>query len=175
MSKILIADDNHELASLLSRSLETEGHSVQTALDESSVLAGVRNQNYKLIILDLDFGQTDGLKLLKKLRAEGLETPVLVLSTRNRSSEHLEPLNLSADDYVIESFSFQELAARANAILRGARSGKGESKIDSLRDEFDALLARMQTPQASAAMKAAFDAPPEQLRKAAVTAARKRG
>jgi hypothetical protein len=74
----------------------------------------------------------------------------------------------------MRSFSFRELAARTNAVLRGLRLGKRQSKINSLRHEFDALLAGMQTPQASAAMKAAFDAPPEELRKAAVVAARKR-
>lgn len=178
MSKILIADDNRELASLLSRSLEREGHSVQTAFDETSVLAGVRSQNYNLIILDLVMGETDGLALLKKLRAEGLKTPVLILGSSS-PPQPLEvpnlPLNLQPDDYVTKPFSFQEFAERANAILHRYPSGRRESKIDSLRQEFDALLAQMQTPQASAAMKAAFDASPEELRKAAVTATNKRG
>jgi DNA-binding response OmpR family regulator len=115
---ILLADDDVQLAMFLSRSLESEGYSVHTALDEPSVLSELKRQNYKLIILDLNFGQTDGLRLLEKLRAAGVETPVLVLSARDRISDRIQSLNLGADDYVTKPFSFRELAARANAILR---------------------------------------------------------
>lgn len=115
---ILVADDDPQLATFLSKSLESEGYSVRTASDASSLLAELKHQNYKLIILDLNFGQTDGLQLLEKLRAEGLETPVLVLSGRLGVTPRIQSLNLGADDYVTKPFSFQELAARANAILR---------------------------------------------------------
>jgi len=115
---ILLADDDVHLATFLSKSLESEGYAVHTALDEDTAVAELRRQNYKLIILDLNFGQTDGLKLLEKLRAEGLETPVIVLSARNRVSDRIQSLNLGADDYVTKPFSFQELAARAQALLR---------------------------------------------------------
>jgi DNA-binding response OmpR family regulator len=115
---ILLADDDLHLATFLSKSLESEGYSVHTALNEDSVLSELQRQNYKLIILDLNFGQTDGLNLLEKLRAEGLETPVMVLSARNRISDRIQSLNLGADDYMTKPFSFQELAARTNALLR---------------------------------------------------------
>lgn len=115
---ILLADDDLHLATFLSKSLESEGHSVHTALNEDSVISELQQQNFKLIILDLNFGQTDGLKLLEKLRAEGLETPVMVLSARNRISDRVQSLNLGADDYITKPFSFQELAARTNALLR---------------------------------------------------------
>ncbi|MGC2694648.1 MAG: winged helix-turn-helix domain-containing protein, partial [Candidatus Angelobacter sp.] len=106
------------LTTFLSKSLESAGYSVHTALDEVTVLSELRRQSYKLIILDLNFGETDGLKLLEKLRGEGLETPVMVLSARNRVSDRIQSLNLGADDYITKPFSFQELAARANALLR---------------------------------------------------------
>lgn len=115
---ILLADDEAPLATFLSKSLESEGYSVHTALDEDSVLQELKRQNYQLIILDLNFGKTDGLALLERLRSEGLETPVMVLSARNRVADRIESLNLGADDYVTKPFSFQELAARANALLR---------------------------------------------------------
>jgi DNA-binding response OmpR family regulator len=115
---ILLADDDLQLATFLSKSLESEGYSVHTALNEDSVISELQRQNYKLIILDLNFGQTDGLKLLEKLRSDGLETPVMVLSARNRVSDRIQSLNLGADDYITKPFSFQELAARANALLR---------------------------------------------------------
>lgn len=128
---ILLADDDVQLAVFLSRSLESEGYSVRTALDEPSVLSELQRQSYKLIILDLNFGQTDGLRLLEKLRSAGLETPVLVLSARNRVSDRVQSLNLGADDYITKPFSFQELAARANAILRR----KADRSLNVLRVE----------------------------------------
>src|SRR4029077_7817602 len=128
---ILLADDDVHLATLLSKSLESEGYSVHTALNEDTVLSELQRQNYKLIILDLNFGETDGLKLLEKLRSEGLETPVMVLSARNRVSERIQSLTLGADDYITKPFSFQELAARANALLRR----KADPSLSVLRVE----------------------------------------
>src|ERR1044071_5746942 len=115
---ILLADDDLHLATFLSKSLESAGYSVHTALNEDSVLSELQRQSYQLIILDLNFGETDGLKLLERLRKEGLENPVMVLSERNRLSDRVQCLNLGADDYITKPFSFQELAARANALLR---------------------------------------------------------
>ncbi len=115
---ILLADDDLQLATFLSKSLESEGYSVRTALDEETVLAELKRQNYKLIILDLNFGRTDGLELLGRLRGEGVTTPIIVLSARNRVSDRIQSLNLGADDYVTKPFSFQELAARTHALLR---------------------------------------------------------
>ncbi|HEY6250246.1 MAG TPA: response regulator [Candidatus Angelobacter sp.] len=128
---ILLADDDVHLATFLSKSLESEGYAVHTALDEDTAVAELRRQNYKLIILDLNFGQTDGLKLLERLRAEGLETPVIVLSARNKVSDRVQSLRLGADDYVTKPFSFQELAARANALLRR----KADPTLNVLRVE----------------------------------------
>jgi DNA-binding response OmpR family regulator len=118
---ILVADDDTQLVSLLSKALETEGYSVHTALDEDSVLAHLRRQTYELMILDLNFGQTDGLQLLKNLRGQGLTASVIVLSARNQVSDRVESLKLGADDYVTKPFLFQELAARAHALLRRKR------------------------------------------------------
>ena len=128
---ILLADDDVHLATLLSKSLEQEGYSVYTALDEESVLSELRRQNYKLIILDLNFGRTDGLKLLERLRSEGLATPVMVLSARNKVSDRIQSLNLGADDYITKPFSFGELTARANALLRR----KADPSLSILRVE----------------------------------------
>src|SRR3954462_13559301 len=102
---ILLADDDLDLATFLSKSLESEGHSVHTALNEDSVISELQRQNYKLIILDLNFGQMDGLKLLEKLRAEGLETPERVMSPRSWVSDRIESQNLVADDYITKPFS----------------------------------------------------------------------
>ena len=128
---ILLADDDVHLATFLCKSLESEGYAVHTALDEDSAVAELRRQNYKLIILDLNFGQTDGLKLLERLRAEGLATPVMVLSARSKVSDKIQSLNLGADDYITKPFSFQELYARVQAVLRR----KADPTLNILRVE----------------------------------------
>ncbi len=128
---ILLADDDLHLTTFLSKSLESEGYSVHTALNEDTVLSELQRRNYQLIILDLNFGQTDGLKLLEKLRAGGVVTPVMVLSARNRVSDRIQSLNLGADDYITKPFSFQELAARTNALLRR----KADPALNVLRVE----------------------------------------
>src|SRR5260370_3175238 len=115
---ILLADDDAELATFLCKSLETEGYSVHTALDESTVLAELERQNYELIILDLNFGQTDGLRLLEKIRGGGVDTTVMILTVRIRVSDQIESLNVCMDHYVTNSFFSDQLAARPNAILR---------------------------------------------------------
>jgi two-component system OmpR family response regulator len=130
-STILLADDDVQLADFLSKSLESEGYSVHTAPNEGTVVEELRRQNYQLIILDLNFGQTDGLQLLERLRSQGLETPVIVLSARNRVTDRIQSLNLGADDYVTKPFSFQELSARANALLRR----KADPSLSVLRIE----------------------------------------
>src|SRR5438445_13028523 len=86
---ILLADDDIQLATFLSKSLESEGYSVHTALDENMVLADLDRQNYRLIILDRNFGQTDGFKPRERLRSGGLETPVLFWSAANRVSARI--------------------------------------------------------------------------------------
>src|SRR5262244_2946148 len=139
---ILLADDDVQLATFLSKSLESAGYTVRTALDEESVLSEVARQNYRLIILDLNLGRSDGLRLLEKLRNSGVTTPVMVLSARNRVSDRIESLNLGADDYVTKPFSFQELAARANAIMRR----KADPSLSVLRVEdleLDPVLRRV--------------------------------
>jgi two-component system, OmpR family, copper resistance phosphate regulon response regulator CusR len=128
---ILLADDDAQLATFLSKSLETAGYAVQTAPDEGSVVRELQRQNFQLIILDLNFGQTDGLILLERLRTEGLETPVIVLSARNRLADRIRSFKLGADDYVTKPFSFQELAARASALLRR----KADPALSILRSE----------------------------------------
>src|SRR5260221_11476020 len=128
---ILLADDDVQLATFLSKSLESEGYSVHTALNEDTVLSELQGQNQTLSVLDLNFGETDGVRLLEKLRSEGLETPVMVLSARNRVSDRIQSLNLGADDYIPKPFSFQELAARANALLRR----KADPSLSVLRVE----------------------------------------
>jgi DNA-binding response OmpR family regulator len=115
---ILLADDDPVLATALSKFLQTEGHSVHTALDENTMLAELYRQNYKLIILDLNFGRTDGLQLLRKLRSDGVKTPVIVVSARSTSDERTHSLNSGADDYVTKPCDYPEVAARVDAVLR---------------------------------------------------------
>jgi DNA-binding response OmpR family regulator len=88
-------------------------------------------QKYKLIILDLNFGGTDGLELLKKLRSDGVETPVIVISARTKPDERIHSLNLDADDYITNPCSYTEVAVRVDAVLRR----KSDPSLNVLRVE----------------------------------------
>ena len=121
MARILIVEDNADLAFGLSRTLESEGHEVALAADGP---AGVREgvaRKPELVILDLMLPGQDGFRVLKQLRGAGLEMPVLILTARGEEADKVHGFRLGADDYVTKPFSLSELLARVQALLRRAR------------------------------------------------------
>jgi DNA-binding response OmpR family regulator len=121
MARILIVEDNADLAFGLSRTLESEGHEVALAADGP---AGVREgvaRRPELVILDLMLPGQDGFRVLKQLRGAGLEMPVLILTARGEEADKVTGFRLGADDYVTKPFSLSELLARVQALLRRAR------------------------------------------------------
>ena len=166
MNKVLVVEDNANLAFGLTRSLESEGYEVQSAEDGVRGFELARTTNPDLIVLDLMLPGMDGYTILKKLRAEGKDVPVLILTARGEEADKVFGFRLGADDYVTKPFSLSELLARVQAILRRSRSGdkregdhaveefdtvsidtrarfvkKGESEIALTPKEFDLLLA----------------------------------
>lgn len=166
MTRILVVEDNANLAFGLTRSLESEGYDVDTVEDGLKGLEMARNGNPDLIVLDLMLPGMDGYTILKKLRSEGKEMPVLILTARGEEADKVFGFRLGADDYVTKPFSLSELLARVQAILRRARSGehpeakgaveefgdvsintlarsvkKGDTEVALTPKEFDLLLA----------------------------------
>ena len=128
MAKLLVIEDNADLAFGLKTILEFEGHEVEVAGDGEAGLKGARESAPDLVILDLMLPLKGGYEVLKELRAGGIRTPVLILTARSQESDLVMGFDLGADDYVTKPFSTVELVARARALLRRSRlevHGKG--------------------------------------------------
>ncbi|HEU4884070.1 MAG TPA: response regulator transcription factor [Longimicrobium sp.] len=120
MSRILVVEDNANLAYGLMTSLELEGHQVVLAEDGAAGLKAAREQRPDLLILDLMLPGMDGYRVLKALRDEGAAMPVLILTARGEEADKVLGFRLGADDYVTKPFGLLELLARVGALLRRA-------------------------------------------------------
>lgn len=120
MQQILIIEDNPDLAFGLRNNLEIEGFQIEVADDGNKGLARARVLQPDLIILDLMMPGMDGYRVLRTLREEGNQTPVLILSARGEEADKVLGFRLGADDYVTKPFSLMELLARVQALLRRA-------------------------------------------------------
>lgn len=118
MSRILVVEDNANLAYGLTASLELEGHQVTVARDGAEGLRAVRLHPPDVVILDLMLPGMDGYRVLKTLREEGCQVPVLILTARGAESDKVLGFRLGADDYVTKPFGLLELLARVGALLR---------------------------------------------------------
>lgn len=123
--RVLIVEDERRLAENIARSLrESASYAVDVAVDGEDGLYMAQSNPYDLVVLDLMLPKVDGLTLLKRLRAGGAETPVLILTARDDKESVVTLLNAGADDYVAKPFDLGELLARAKALIR---RGKGQS------------------------------------------------
>ncbi len=125
--KILLIEDDRETASYLVRGLGEEGHSVDHVEDGRDGLFRATDGSFDLVILDRMVPGIDGLGLLKAMRAAKVETPVLILSALASVTDRIEGLEAGSDDYLVKPFSFGELLARVNALLR---RGEGKTAQD---------------------------------------------
>ena len=126
MTKILIIEDNADIAFGLRRTLEFEGFDVTVAEDGASGLMKARGADTKLVVLDLMLPAMDGFRVLKELRKSGSRVPVLVLTAKSEESDLVMSFDSGADDYVTKPFSTVELLVRVRALLRrGGRESSG--------------------------------------------------
>ncbi|HEV8201793.1 MAG TPA: response regulator, partial [Candidatus Polarisedimenticolia bacterium] len=112
MSRILVVEDNRTLGYGLRNNLEIEGHEVEVARDGKAGLDRAREWLPDLVILDLMLPKLDGFHVLKTLRQEGHEFPVLILSARGEEADKVRGLRLGAEDYLTKPFGLLELLAR---------------------------------------------------------------
>lgn len=118
MTAILLIEDESNVVSFIKKGLGEEGYEVSVALNGSTGYQMARDNNYKLIILDIMLPDINGIDVCKKLRSDGIQTPILFLTALNTSDNIALGLNSGADDYLVKPFKFNELFARINAILR---------------------------------------------------------
>jgi two-component system, OmpR family, alkaline phosphatase synthesis response regulator PhoP len=126
MTRILIAEDDPDLALGLKNNLEIEGYEVQIACDGSAALTRARQWRPALLILDLVMPELDGLRVLRDLRAHDSSIAVLILTARGDEADKVRGLKLGADDYVTKPFGLLELLARVESLLRRRRDDSAQ-------------------------------------------------
>ncbi len=102
--------------------LSLEGYEIRTAMDGLDALAIASSEQFNLMLLDIKLPRMDGFTILKQLRTDGINTPVIILTSRGEEIDKVLGLELGADDYVTKPFSPRELLARVKAILRRVRT-----------------------------------------------------
>jgi DNA-binding response OmpR family regulator len=141
MTKVLIVEDDPAILRGLADNLRFEKYDVLTATDGEAGYKLQHTQSPDLIVLDLMLPRMTGLELCRKLRTEGQQVPILMLTARGEEADRVVGLDLGADDYVTKPFSVMELLARIRALLRRTNSSKslpndlsfGDVEIDFLR------------------------------------------
>jgi two-component system, OmpR family, alkaline phosphatase synthesis response regulator PhoP len=129
--RVLIIEDNRNLVQGLRHNLELDGHRVEAAYTGDEGLRRGRAAEVDLILLDLMIPKPDGLQVLRTLREEGVETPIIVLTARGQEEDKVRGLRLGADDYVTKPFGLMELLARVDAVRRRLRLGSRERGISA--------------------------------------------
>jgi len=127
MTRILIVEDNEDLAFGLRRTLEDEGYAVEVASDGLRGSQRARDEKPDLIILDLMLPGMDGYRTLESIRGAGLQMPVIILTARGEEADKVHGFRVGADDYVTKPFGLSELLARVSAQLRRSRLPGGSA------------------------------------------------
>lgn len=116
--RILIVEDEKRIAASLKKGFEQERFTVDLAYSGDKGYDLAISENYDLLILDLLLPELDGLSILKSLRKNNISVPILLLTAKSQLQDKVTGLNLGADDYLTKPFSFAELLARVNALVR---------------------------------------------------------
>ena len=116
-ARVLIVEDDEEIAQALQRSLRLEGYEVRIAPDGERALTDARSYVPDLVLLDLGLPGVDGIEVARTMRADG-DVPILMLTARDALDSRVEGLDSGADDYLVKPFERQELLARMRALLR---------------------------------------------------------
>ena len=126
--RLLVVEDDQMIGESMQQGLRNTGFAVDWARDGKSAELALGNGVYDLMILDLGLPHKGGLDLLKQLRQQGNELPVLIVTARDTVEDKVAGLNIGADDYLVKPFDLNELNARVNAIMR-RRSGRANPSI----------------------------------------------
>jgi DNA-binding response OmpR family regulator len=122
MTKVLIVEDDQAMAVALRDGFQYEGHQVTVARDGANALSLAGDREFDLVILDVMLPKLSGLDVCKQLRSAGNNVPVIMLTARGQEIDKVVGLKTGADDYVTKPFSFMELLARVEAVLRRTSS-----------------------------------------------------
>ena len=165
--RVLVVEDDEEIAQVLQRSLRMEGYEVRTSADGEAALADADAFSPDLVILDLGLPKLDGIDVARALRADG-DVPILMLTARDAVDDRVDGLEAGADDYLPKPFALRELLARLKAVMRrtaadepaqiltfadirldrsAQRAWRGERPLTLTRTEFHLLEAFLSRPE----------------------------
>ncbi len=158
MNKILVVEDELDMAMGLKDNLEFEGYEVDTAMDGKLGLSKILSQQYNLILLDVMLPEMSGFDVCKEARKKDISTPIIFLSAKGEELDKVIGLESGADDYITKPFSLRELSARIKAVLRrtSEQSINKESiqhQIGKLKVDFDNYVAFVKEKQVKMSMK----------------------
>ncbi len=139
--RILVVEDEPALRRGLEEALRGAGYAVEAVASGAAGLAEARRPLYRLIVLDLMLPEVDGFEICRRLRREGVRTPIVVLTARGDEGDRVRGLDLGADDYVVKPFSLPELLARVRSVLRRAPGVEATGRVLRL-GEVEVDLAR---------------------------------
>jgi len=144
--KILLIEDDAETAEYIRRGLSELGHVVDVAPDGKDGLLRAAGDGYDVMIVDRMLPNLDGLRIVRTIRASGVKTPVLFLSTLGGIDDRVTGLDAGGDDYLVKPFAFSELVARINALARRPPLAQAETVLRVADLELD-LVKRTVTRQ----------------------------
>ncbi|NUB28835.1 response regulator [Azospirillum brasilense] len=127
--RVLVVDDEPPIRRFLRTTLSAQGYDIAEAEDGAGALEAVRRRSPDLLVLDLGLPGIGGLEVIRRLRADGVAAPIIVLSSRADEAGKVEALDLGADDYVTKPFGMDELLARIRAALRHRLQQQGERPL----------------------------------------------
>ena len=139
--RLLLVEDDLKIASFLMKGLKEAGFAIDHAADGEDGLHLALNEPYDVDIIDIMLPKLNGLMLIKEMRRQKINTPVIVLSAKRSIDDRIKGLQTGSDDYLTKPFSFSELLARVQALIRRA-SGASESAILEIADLSMNLLTR---------------------------------
>jgi two-component system, OmpR family, response regulator MprA len=128
--RILVVDDDRAVRESLRRSLTFNGYDVDVAADGGEALDRLRDQRADALVLDVMMPRVGGLETCRRLRADGDDVPILVLTARDSVADRVAGLDAGADDYLVKPFDLEELLARLRALLRRAAPGAAAAATD---------------------------------------------
>lgn len=142
--RVLVVDDDEETRELVGAALAREGYELVLVGSSTAALASVRDQRFDVLVLDVMLGTESGLALCARLRADGVETPILFLSARGAVDARVEGLEAGGDDYLRKPFALKELLARVRALGRRGPSLRSERwRLGPLTIDFAARRAEV--------------------------------
>jgi two-component system response regulator MprA len=163
--RILVVDDERSVRESLERALRLDGYEVELADDGTQAVAKVRASAPDAVVLDVLMPLMDGVQVCRRIRADGYDTPILILTARDGVSDRVSGLDAGADDYLAKPFALEELQARLRALLRRTRPGevlafddlsldprtydvqRGSRRVELTRTEFELLRMFLEHPR----------------------------